>query len=47
LRILSLPAYPNPQAPAHIAQHLGGATADRSHAFWTDSLSLLEPTFDR
>ncbi len=43
LRILSLPAYPNPQAPARVAERLAAATADRSHAFWPDSLSLLEP----
>jgi len=41
LRILSLPSYPNPQPPARVAQRLGGATADRSHVFWPDSLSLL------
>jgi len=43
LRILSLPAYPNPQPPARVAERLAAATADRSHAFWPDSLSLLEP----
>jgi len=43
LRILSLPTYPNPQPPARVAERLAAATADRSHAFWPDSLSLLEP----
>ena len=43
LRILSLPSYPNPQAPARVAERLAAAAADRSHAFWPDSLSLLEP----
>lgn len=43
LRILSLPTYPNPQPPARVAQRLANATADHSHAFWPDSLSLLEP----
>jgi toxin-antitoxin system PIN domain toxin len=43
LRILSLSAYPNPQPPARVAERLAAATADRSHAFWPDSLSLLEP----
>jgi uncharacterized protein len=43
LRILSLPTYPNPQPPVRVAERLAAATADRSHAFWPDSLSLLEP----
>ena len=43
LRILSLPTYPNPQPPARVAERLAAATADRSHVFWPDSLSLLEP----
>jgi len=43
LRILSLPRYPNPQPPVRVAERLAAATADRSHAFWPDSLSLLEP----
>ena len=42
LRILSLPSYPNPQAPALVAQRLGRAVADASHAFWPDALSLLD-----
>jgi uncharacterized protein len=43
LRILSLPSYPNPQPPLRVAERLAAATGDRSHAFWPDSLSLLEP----
>ena len=43
LRILSLQSYPNPQPPARVAERLAGATADSSHMFWPDSLSLLEP----
>ncbi len=43
LRILSLPSYPNPQPTAAVAQRLGQAAADPSHAFWPDACSLLEP----
>ena len=43
LRILSLPSYPNPQPIALVAQRLQAATADASHVFWPDTLSLLEP----
>ena len=42
LRILSLPAYPNRQPAAVVAQRLGQAVADASHAFWPDSFSLLD-----
>ncbi len=43
LRILSMPAYPNPQPTAMVAQRLGAAAAGPSHQFWPDSLSLLDP----
>jgi toxin-antitoxin system PIN domain toxin len=43
LRVLSLPAYPNSQPVAQVAERLARAAQDRSHAFWPDSLSLLEP----
>ncbi|WP_310390067.1 TA system VapC family ribonuclease toxin [Roseateles sp.] len=43
LRILSLPAYPNPQPVALVAQRLARAVAHPSHQFWPDSLSLLDP----
>ena len=42
LRILSLPAYPNAQPTAVVAERLSAAAADRSRAFWPDSLSLLD-----
>ena len=42
MRILSLPAYPNSQPTAQVAQRLGEAAAHRSHEFWPDSLSLLD-----
>ncbi len=42
VRILSQPAYRNAQAPAAVAGRLGQATANSSHEFWPDSLSLLE-----
>ena len=43
LRVLSLPAYPNAQPIALVAERLARATSDRSHAFWPDALSLLDP----
>ena len=42
LRILSLPAYPNPHPVAQVAQRLAQAVAHPSHQFWPDSLSLLD-----
>lgn len=42
LRILSQPAYRNSQPTAVVAQRLRAATADRSHVFWPDSVSLVE-----
>jgi toxin-antitoxin system PIN domain toxin len=43
LRILSLPAYPNPQPTAIVAERLALALGDAAHAFWPDAFSLLEP----
>jgi toxin-antitoxin system PIN domain toxin len=43
LRILSLPAYPNPQPTATVAERLALALTDAAHAFWPDAFSLLEP----
>jgi uncharacterized protein len=43
LRILSLPAYPNPQPTASVAHRLALAVADAAHVFWPDAFSLLEP----
>lgn len=42
LRIMSLPAYPNSQPAALVAQRLGQAVAHEAHQFWPDSFSLLE-----
>jgi uncharacterized protein len=42
LRILSQPAYPGHQPVAEVARRLAQATAHSSHAFWGDSLSLLD-----
>ena len=42
LRLLALPAYPNPQPAARVAQRLGQAAADASHEFWPDAFSLLD-----
>ncbi len=42
VRILSLSAYRNAQTPAAVADRLAHATADKSHAFWPDSVSVLE-----
>jgi hypothetical protein len=42
IRILSQPAYPNPQPPAAVAKRLAAAVAHPSHAFWPDDLSLLD-----
>ena len=43
LRILSLPSYPNAQPTAVVAERLARAMAAGSHAFWPNSISLLEP----
>ena len=43
LRVMSLPSYPNTQPTAAVARRLQAATADPSHAFWPDAMSLLEP----
>jgi toxin-antitoxin system PIN domain toxin len=43
VRVLSLPAYRNAQTPTAVADRLSRATADRSHVFWPDSVSLLDP----
>jgi uncharacterized protein len=46
VRMLSLPAYPNPQSPQAVAVRLAAATAataDRRRAFLPDSISLLAP----
>ena len=42
LRILSNRSYPSPLPLAAVAERLHTATADASHAFWPDSVSLLD-----
>ena len=42
LRILSLSSYPNAQPTGRVAERLGRAMAGGNHAFWPDSISLLE-----
>ncbi len=42
LRILSLASYPNAQPTAQVAQRLALAMANGRHAFWPDSVSLLD-----
>jgi len=43
IRILSQPGYPNPVPAAQVAERLTEATQHPSHAFWADSISLLQP----
>ncbi|MEP7303698.1 MAG: TA system VapC family ribonuclease toxin [Caldimonas sp.] len=43
VRILSLPAYQNAQAPAAVVDRLARAAAGKRHEFWPDSVSVLEP----
>jgi toxin-antitoxin system PIN domain toxin len=43
IRILSLPSYPNPQAPRAVAERLQQAQGSGRHEFWPDSVSLLDP----
>ncbi len=42
LRILSSPSYPSPLPLTEVADRLAQATAHASHAFWADSVSLLD-----
>jgi toxin-antitoxin system PIN domain toxin len=42
IRILSQPTYPGALPPAAVAKRLMIATATDWHAFWPDSISLLE-----
>jgi toxin-antitoxin system PIN domain toxin len=41
VRIMSLPAYPNAQPPAHVAQRLQAAMAQPQHRFWPQADDLL------
>ena len=43
IRIFSNPAYPNAVPAAQIAERLAEAAQHPAHAFWPDSISLLEP----
>ncbi|MBI3345419.1 MAG: PIN domain-containing protein [Gammaproteobacteria bacterium] len=42
IRILSQPGYPNPVPAAAVAKRLAEAAQHPSHAFWADSISLLQ-----
>ncbi|MFZ1324898.1 MAG: TA system VapC family ribonuclease toxin [Candidatus Contendobacter sp.] len=43
IRIFSHPAYPNSVPAAHVAVRLSQATSHPAHAFWPDTISLLQP----
>ena len=43
IRILSQPGYPNPVPASQAAERLAEATRHLSHAYWADSISMLEP----
>ena len=42
IRVMSQPAYPGALVAADVAARLSEATQDPSHAFWPDSVSLLQ-----
>lgn len=42
VRTMSQPAYPGEFTPAEVAGRLAEAVADPSHAFWPDTVSLLD-----
>lgn len=43
VRIMSQPGYPNALPAAQVAERLAAAAATPHHAFWPDSISLLDP----
>jgi toxin-antitoxin system PIN domain toxin len=43
IRVLSQPAYPNAMPVAQVAARLAEAAQHPAHAFWPDSISLLQP----
>jgi hypothetical protein len=43
IRIMSLPAYPNPVPTSAVIERLAAATRHPSHEFWADDCSLLDP----
>ena len=42
LRVLANPSYPSPLPLMQVAERLERATADASHSFWPDAISLLD-----
>jgi uncharacterized protein len=42
IRVMSLPVYPNAQAPAEVARRLQAAMAQAQHRFWGEEPNLLE-----
>lgn len=42
IRVMSQPAYPGSLPASAVAERLGTATATRWHAFWPDSISLVD-----
>ena len=42
VRVMSHPGYPNPLPVRAIVERLAEATANASHAFWPDDVSLLD-----
>ena len=42
LRVMSHPGYPSPLPIRAVAERLAQATANASHAFWPDDVSLLD-----
>lgn len=42
IRVMANPAYPQPLAAAAVAGRLAAACADADHAFWPDTVSLVE-----
>lgn len=48
IRVLSSPAYPSVQAvPAEVASRLETLCRRKDHAFWADSVSVLDPSLFR
>ena len=43
MRIMSHPSYPNAVPVSAIMDRLAEASADQSHEFWADDVSLLDP----
>ena len=42
VRIMSHPGYPNSHSVLEVVDRLRSATADHTHEFWTDGISLLD-----